>query len=124
MVVAFRLVFLCAALLSGAAGALVILSLFIQDRAPQSTATLGIHLTVGVVFLGVGVLLLGIQRHVAGTAALAAYGHDAETAQELAAHLSRLLAYLLAGGAFLCAVLGVMIYGILARIDQGFAVFG
>jgi hypothetical protein len=32
--------------------------------------------------------------------------------------------YLLVGGAFLCAVLGVMTYAILARIDQGFAVFG
>jgi hypothetical protein len=42
----------------------------------------------------------------------------------LAAHLSRLLAHLLAGGAFLCAVLGAMTYGILARIDQGVAVFG
>ena len=124
MVVVFRLVYLCAALLSGAAGVLVIASFFIPDRAPQSTAMLGIHLAVSAIFLGVGVLLLGIQRHVAGIAALAAHGHAAETAQELAAHLSRLLVYLLAGGAFLCAVLGMMTYGIVTRIDQGFAVFG
>jgi hypothetical protein len=123
MVLAFRLVYLGAALLSGAAGALVILSLFIQDRAPQSTAMLGIHLTVGAVFLGVAVLLLGIQRHVGGVAALA-YGHAGEAAQDLVAHLNRLLAYLLVGGAFLCAVLGIMTYGILSRIDEGFAVFG
>jgi hypothetical protein len=84
---------------------------------------LGIHVAVGAVFLGVGVLLLGVQRHVAGIAALA-YGHDGETLQDLAAQLNRLLAYLLVGGAFLCAVLGVMTYGILTRIDQGFAVFG
>jgi hypothetical protein len=103
---------------------LVVASFFIPDRAPRSTEFLGIHLAVGAVFLGLGVLLLGLQRHVAGIAALAAYGHDAETAQELAAHLNRLLAYLLAGGAFLCAVLGAMTYGILERIDQGFAVFG
>jgi len=124
MVVVFRVVYLCAALLSSAAGVLVIASFFIPDRAPQGTEFLGIHLAVGAVFLGVGVLLLGIQRHVAGIAALAAHGHAAETAQGLAAHLSRLMAYLLAGGAFLCAVLGAMTYGILARIDQGFAVFG
>ena len=123
MVVVFRLVYLCAALLSGAAGVLVIASFFIPDRAPQSTAMLGIHLAVSAIFLGVGVLLLGIQRHVAGIAALA-YRHDAETAPELAAHLNRLVAYLLAGGAFLCAVLGMMTYGIVTRIDQGFAVFG
>jgi heme/copper-type cytochrome/quinol oxidase subunit 2 len=123
MVVVFRLVYLCAALVSSAAGALVILSLFIQDRAPQSTVMLGIHLTVGAIFLGVAVLLLGIQRHVAGVAALG-YGYDGERAQDLVGHLNRLLAYLLVGGAFLCAVLGIMTYGILTRIDQGFAVFG
>ena len=123
MVVTFRLVYLCAALLASAAGALVIASRFIADRAPQGTEILGIHLAVGAVFLGVGVLLLGIQRHVAGIAALAR-GRDGEPARELATRVSRLLAYLLAGGAFLCAVLGVMTYAILARIDQGFAVFG
>jgi hypothetical protein len=124
VVVVFRLVYLCAALLASAAGVLVIASLFIADRAPQSTASLGIHLAVGGVFLGAGVLLTGIQCHVAGIAALAANGLAAETAQELGAHLRRLLAYLLAGGTFLCAVLGAMTYGILERIDQGFAVFG
>jgi hypothetical protein len=124
MVVVFRIVYLCAALLASAAGMLVITSLFIADRAPQSTKSLGIHLAIGAVFLGVGVLLAGIQRHVAGIAAQAMHGHDAETAQALAAHLSRLLAYLLAGGAFHCAVLGLVTYAILTRIDQGFAVFG
>lgn len=124
MVVVFRLIYLFAALLSAAAGMLVIASFFIPDRAPQSTEFLGIHLAVSVIFLGVGVLLMGMQRQVAGIAALAARGHAAETAQELAAHLNRLLVYLLAGGAILCAVLGMMTYGILTRIDQGFAVFG
>ena len=123
MVVLFRLVYLCAALLSTAAGVLVIASCFIPDRAPQSTEFLGIHLAVGAVFLGVGVLLFGIRRHVAGITALAR-GQAGERAQDLAAHLNRLLAYLLVGGALLCAVLGIMTYGILTRIDQGFAVFG
>jgi hypothetical protein len=71
----------------------------------------------------VGVLLLGVQRHVAGIAALT-YGHDGEPARELASHVSRLLAYLLAGGTFLCVVLGATTYGIVQRIGQGFAVFG
>jgi hypothetical protein len=124
MVVVFRLVYLCAALLSSIAGLLVVASLIIADRAPQTTALLGIHLAGGAVLLGVGVLLFGIQRHLVGIAALAAHGHNAETARRLAAHLSRLLTYLLAGGALLCAVLGTMTYGILARIGQGFAVFG
>jgi hypothetical protein len=123
MVIAFRLLYLCAALLASAAGALVIASLFIQDRAPRSTEMLVIHLIIGVVFLGVGLLLFGIQRHVLGIAAVAR-GHDGEPARELATHVHRLIVYLLVGGAFLCAVLGVMTYAILARIDQGFAVFG
>jgi hypothetical protein len=123
MVVAFRLLYLCAALLASAAGALVIASLVIPERAPQSSEMLGVHLAVGAVFLGVGVVLLGIQRHVAGIAALVR-GQDGEPARELATHVHRLLVYLLVGGAVLCAVLGVMTYAILARIDQGFAVFG
>jgi hypothetical protein len=123
MVGAFRLLYLCAALLASAAGALVIASRFVADRAPQGTEFLGVHLAVGAVFLGVGALLFGIQRHVAGIAALAR-GQDGEPARELATHVHRLLVYLLAGGALLCAVLGLMTYAILARIDQGFAVFG
>jgi hypothetical protein len=122
--VVFRFVYLCAALLSSAAGVLVVASFFIAGRTPQDTGFLGIHLAVGAVFLGIGMLVLGIQRHVAGIGALTAQGHAAETAQELAARLRRLLAYLLAGGAFLCAVLAAMTHGILERIDQGFAVFG
>jgi hypothetical protein len=98
MVAVFRLLHLCAAILSGGAGVLIIASFYMSDRVPQSTEFLGIHLGVGAGFLGVGGLLLGLQRHVARIAAPAARGHDAATAQELAAHLSRLLAYLLAGG--------------------------
>lgn len=123
MVVVFRLLYFCAALFSIASGALVTASLFIPDRAPQSINFLGISLAVSSVFLGGGVLLFGIQRHVAGIAAMAS-GHGGEAARELATHVNRLLAYLLAGGVFLCAVLGLMTYAILARIDQGFAVFG
>jgi hypothetical protein len=123
VVVVFRFLYFGAGCLSTVAGALVITSFFIPDRAPQSTEFLGIHLAVGAVFLGLGVVLYGIQRHVAGIAAMAG-GHDGETARELVTHVNRLLAYLLAGGVFLCAVLGIMTYAILARIDQGFAVFG
>jgi hypothetical protein len=123
MVVVFRLLYLCAALLASAAGALVIASRFIADRAPQGTEFLGVHLAVGAVFLGVGALLFGIQRHVAGIAALAR-GQDGEPARELATHVHRLVVYLVAGGAFLCAVLGLMTYAIVERIGQGFAVFG
>jgi hypothetical protein len=123
MVVAFRLLYLCAALLAIAAGALVTASVFIPERAPQNSEMLGVHLAVSAAFLGVGVLLFGIQRHAAGIAALAR-GQDGEPARALTSHVSRLLAYLVAGGAVLCALLGAMTYGIVERIGQGFAVFG
>ena len=84
---------------------------------------LGIHVAVAVIYLGLGGLLLGIQRHVADIAALV-YDQEGETARKLTTPVSRLLVYLLVGGTFLCAVLGLMTYVILARIDQGFAVFG
>lgn len=123
MVVLFRLLYLCAALLAISSGGLVIASPIIQDRVPQTAGMLGIHLVVGGVFLGLGVLLLGLQRHVARIAALA-HRSDGATTRELAAHLNRLLAYLVAGGVLICAVLGIMTYGVLTRIHQGFAVFG
>jgi hypothetical protein len=122
-VLVLRLIYVGSALLSMAAAALVTASLFIANRAPQSTKFLGISLVVSGVFVGVGVALFGIQRHVAGAAA-ALHGQGAESAASAAAHLGRLVAYLVAAGVLVCAVLGLMTYIILARIDQGFAVFG
>ncbi|WP_200245122.1 hypothetical protein [Lamprobacter modestohalophilus] len=122
MVTLFRIVYFCAALFSIASGALVITSLFIPDRAPQSLQFLIISLVVSTIFLGGGALLLGLQGQVARIATIAR-GLEAETARSLGKHVNRLLAYLLVGGTFLCALLGVMAYAILARIDQGFAVF-
>lgn len=119
----FRLVYAAAAVLATAAAALVTASLFIADRAPQSTTFLGISLVVSGAFLSVGVVLFGIQRH--GVAAAAAVrGRGGESAAQAAMHLRRLGAYLVVGGVLVCAVLGILTYAILARIDQGFAVFG
>jgi cytochrome bd-type quinol oxidase subunit 2 len=123
VIAVFRLVYVCAALLSMAVGTLVTGSLFIANRAPASTRFLGISLVVSAVFLGVGLVIFGIQRHVAAIAAMARDA-DSESARERAMHVHRLVAYLLAGGAFVCVVLGILTYGILERIDQGFAVFG
>lgn len=122
MILAFRLLYACAAFLSMAAAALTVASLFIAERAPQSMKFLGISLVVGAVFLGIGVLLLGIRRHVTAISRQVK-DHDG-AGSRLATHTSRLLAYLVLGGAFSCAVLGLLAYAILARIDQGFAVFG
>jgi hypothetical protein len=123
MLGSFRLVYVCAALFATAAGLLVTASLFMADRAPTSSEFLPISLAVSAIFLGLAVVLLGVQRHVAGIAEIARR-RDGAAAQALTADLGRLLAYLLAGGAFACAVFGSVVYGILERIDQGFAVFG
>jgi hypothetical protein len=118
----FRLVYACAAFLSIAVAVLIVASLFIADRTPRGMEFLGVSLIVGAVFVGIGVLLVGIRQHVTAIATLET-GHDA-TASRLAIHVRRLLMHLIAGGALLCAVLGLLTYGILERIGQGFAVFG
>ncbi|MEX5728708.1 hypothetical protein Ga0609869_002061 [Rhodovulum iodosum] len=64
-----------------------------------------------------------MQRHVAAIAAVA-QRRDDETADALRPDVTRLVAYLLLGGGMLAAILAVLSYAILARIDQGFAVFG
>jgi hypothetical protein len=47
-----------------------------------------------------------------------------DSLREPAMHVDRFVAYLLVAGAFVCALLAVLTYAILARIHQGFAVFG
>jgi len=123
MLVIFRIVFLCAAFFSIAACALITASLFIPDRAPQSFQFFVVSLVVSLVFLGVGVVLLGLQKHLSAIAVIAG-SEDSESARELAGHVNGLLAYLLPGGILLCVTLGITAYAILARIEQGFAVFG
>lgn len=122
MILVFRLIYACAAFLSIAAAALTVASLYIADRAPQSMEFLGISLVVAAVFAGIGVVLVGIRRHATAIATLVTDGDSVHS--RLATHTSRLLVWLLVAGAFACAVLGLLTYAILARIDQGFAVFG
>jgi cytosine/uracil/thiamine/allantoin permease len=68
-------------------------------------------------------VLFGIQRQVAAIAAAVSSPSDA-SAPALGAHVRRLVGYLLAAGVFVGLVLGLLSYAVLARIDQGFAVFG
>lgn len=125
MVLALRLIYLGSALLSMAAAVLVTASLFIAERAPQSTRFPGISLTVTGVFAGAGLVLLGIQRQVGAiVAAVPGPGGAAAAAPALVVHVRRLVAGLLAAGAFVGVLLALLTYGILERIDQGFAVFG
>jgi hypothetical protein len=119
----FRLIFLCAMVLSLASAGLVTASLFMKDRAPETAQFLGISLAVIGIFLTLGLLLFGIQKHVAGIARLANRVED-QRPPEIEKHVFRLMLYLSLGGAGLGGILAILTYAILARIDQGFAVFG
>lgn len=123
MVHLFRAIYLVGSALSLSAGALVTASLFIADRAPQSGTFFTISLIVTGVFLTVGVLLFGIQRHGAAIAVRSGQA-DVRAPAELGRHVTRLLVHLCLAGLLLDAIMAVMVYVILARIDQGFAVFG
>ena len=123
MISTFRALFLGSATLCAAAGLLVIASLFIENRAPHSATMLGVSLVVSGVFLGSGVLLHGIQSHVAGIAKLAR-ANDGNNAGDIERHVARLLIILILGGLALFVFLGIVTWAILARIDEGYAVFG
>jgi hypothetical protein len=120
---AFRVTFGAGALLCLALSGLVTASLFIAERAPTSGQFLGVSLVVSGAFLALGLLLFAVQGR---GAALARQARAVEGGQgaALRRHLHVLLAYLTGGGLVLCAILAVMTYAVLARIDQGFAVFG
>jgi hypothetical protein len=121
--IAFSASFAVAAALSGIAGFLVIASLFIADTRPQTDTFLGIHLLVGGVFVALGLLLLGIMLQVVAIARIAR-AQEGAVAARLRDKVRGLLLLLLAGGLFLCLVMAIVTSGILARIDEGFAVFG
>jgi hypothetical protein len=120
---AFGLLFALAALLSLAASLLVTASLFIPGRSPESPEFLGISLVASGVFAGLCLLLAGIVVQVLALVRIAA-GMAHETAAPLRRRLSRLLALFTIAGLCLCALLALIAYAVLARIDQGFAIFG
>jgi hypothetical protein len=124
MLIAFRLVFVSAALFAAAAAALVLGSFLVPGRAPQNNPAIVITLVVGAAYFGTGALLFGIQRQAVRLARLVNRQPVDAGMAELPRHVSRLLWLLLAGAVPLCLMLGLMAYAILARIDQGFAVFG
>ncbi len=119
MLQAFRFLFLLAAILCVAAAILITASLFIADRAPQSPRFLAVSLCCSGIFVATGWLAFGIRRHVAAIASQARAGP-----KDLSQHAEALLVHLVCGGAVLCVMLALIVYAILARIDQGFAVFG
>lgn len=122
MVTFFRAIYAVAALLAVGVAVLVTASLLSADRGSHGSAVL-ISLAVAAVFLSVAFVVLGVRTHVSAIA-LTASAEEGSPAPSLAKHASRLLAHLVAAGTAVCAGLAGLIYGILERIQQGFAVFG
>jgi hypothetical protein len=118
-----RAIYWLAAALSTAAGLLVMASMLIAEHATQTEVIWGITMTVGILFVSMGVLSLGIAHY------LLAIGRLVRTMQNEQAvavwhNWSRLSIVMTIGGAMLDVFLFGAVYGILDRINQGFAVFG
>lgn len=123
ILIGFRAIYLVGAALCLLAGTLVTASLFIADRAPQSSTFLGISIAMSAIFLAISLLLLAIQRQAAALTRGLSQIEDEGTVS-LRRNAGRLLICLALGGGLLDMFLAVLTYAILARIDQGFAVFG
>jgi hypothetical protein len=119
----FGLLFTAAAALAWAAGVRVTASLFIADRSPQSAAFLGVSPGVSAGSLALGLLLVGVVLQVVAIARMAAAAENA-IAAKLAIRVRRLLMLLVSAALGLCGLLVIVTLAILARVDQGFAVFG
>lgn len=120
---AFKVLFAVAAALSVASGLLVAASLFIAERRPVSGTFLAIHLTVGAAFLLLALLVGGTLVQVVAIARIA---DDPNSAPDgaLRSSVISLLTLLVVSALAMCGILAIITYAILARIDQGFAVFG
>ncbi|MDH5177775.1 MAG: hypothetical protein OEX15_14040, partial [Gammaproteobacteria bacterium] len=78
---------------------------------------------VGLYFAAIGVVLLGIGRHLPAIGLLDKAMTSDESA-ELKSRWRRLAVHMLLGGLLLLPVLLLITWAVLARIDEGFAIFG
>jgi len=119
-----RLAYLLAACLSLAAAALVTASMVIAERAPQTAWFWGITISVSLFFAFLALLLLGIAQHLPAIGRIAHSITDKSASSALRRHWARLAAIMAIAGLLVCLFLMLGVYVVLARIDQGFAVFG
>ncbi len=98
-------------------------SMLIAERAPQSPQYWAITGAVSLFFALLALLLFGITGQAAAIGVLSRAMVD-ERGAALRARWKRLAVYLVLGGLILLSVLLIVTYAIVARIDQGFAVFG
>lgn len=103
--------------------ALIVASLLIADRAPVSAQAWTVSLIVVALFLLIAALCAGVGRQAGRIGALAPVVEGAAAARLRGALAS--LGWLLFGAALVGGTILLLAgYVILARIDQGFAVFG
>jgi hypothetical protein len=118
-----RIIFYTASAVSIFAALMTTASMFIADRTPQGYQYWIVTIVVSLTFVVVGLLLHGIARH-ASEIGLIARSTDDKHGIGLRKSWGRLAIYLSLGGLMSLAVLLVVAYAIVARINQGFAVFG
>jgi hypothetical protein len=118
---ALRFTYVFAASLCWGSALLVTGSLFIADRAPQSLNFFIISIIVSGLLFSIGVILLGIQRHLSF---IGRFLTGIEAKFEAEKSWCMLSVYMILGGLMLSFVLLIITYATITRIDQGFAVFG
>ena len=117
----FRLVFTVCALLAATLAFLIVASVPLADKSGQMIDSLGISAIVGLVFLVAGALIVGIG-YSASTLRHKLTEERGQTDQRALAN--RLVAYLAVAFALISLCLLAMLFGVIGRIMQGFAVFG
>jgi cytochrome b561 len=123
MLVALRFLLVILSALAVLSAGLVLASLGMADRAPVSDTARIISFAVAAVFAGVGVIALGVERQIGRLASLDAVGFRADGAR--LEHVRDALVRWLLLACLLCVpLMGLVTWAILARIDEGFAVFG
>lgn len=109
-----RLTYFSAAALSLFAASIVAVSMLIPERAPQSAQFRLITIGVGVFFALLGLVLIGIGRHLAAIGVLAQAMMN-DTGPLLRSHYHRLAVHMLIGGLVLLPGLLFIAYAVLAR---------
>lgn len=123
MLPALRMVLVGIAALAVLDAVLVTASLFMTDRAPVSPEYFGISFAVTIFFLVFGGLALAIQRQM-GRLSAAGLGLAEPARAAIERNFRPLVGQFLLAGLLFGFLLAAVSYGILARIDQDFAVFG
>jgi hypothetical protein len=123
MINLLRVTYYSASALGLLAATMAAVSMLIPARAPQSAQFWIITIGFGLFLALIGLVLLGIGRHLPAIGVLA-QAMTSDDGARLRSHWRRLSAHLLLGGLMLVPVLLLIAWAILARIDEGFAIFG